>query len=241
MKKLFPILALRLSAFCFLLSALALHAQPTPVAPATAAEVSNGVVRTKFVSPATLASAGGLSNGVLRATAVTVGTGASTFTLTATNASAPIQDGLPLVYWSQYINYNTNLLFIRSHPQAGMNAIYTNLGTWYSNLTVTTRYATNIGNWYALVFNGTANTSNTVGFASTSWAWMVGGSETNMFVVSTYGTNTCWNLMAWGGATNISQLTNGAGGMVYSNGAAYQVTSRVGATNTSWLLILAAP
>ena len=206
-------------------------AQPTPAAPATQAEVNAGTVRTKFVSPATLAGAG-LSNGMIQ-----LGAGASAVWLSATNG--PASGGLPIVYWSEYADFNTNQLFMSGFYQAGGNTSYGWSGSALTN-GANTRWFTNISGIWGYVFNGTLLMTNPISLtAVTTWGSVNGG--TNVPCATIFGTNAVYGQLAWGTMTNQTGLTNGAGAIVYSNGAAFLITSRVGATNQTRTNLWPAP
>lgn len=209
--------------------------QPTLPAPAKTADMTNPVSLYKYVSPGVLASntvtVGGLK----------VGTGASTFTLTATNG--PNIGGFPAVYWSQYVDGNTNSLYVSAAPQAGFVSKYLWSGSAYTNVTVSTRTITNVAGYWCTTLSGSILWSNITSgalFGSlTNWLSLIG--QTNSTFTITSETNAVWGQLVWGGATNLTGITNGCVTLASSNGAGFLITSRVGATNQSRTNLWPAP
>lgn len=179
---------------------------------------------------------------------IVLGTGAAVSRITSTNG--PAENGLPLTYWSDYTDYNTNKLQLTNNPSSPQfNQIYSKNSSlsWTNSInarTITNRIdfsATNvlgsgISNYWALV-SAVGGTPTQVSSNLLGQTWVSFAAGTNTFMSTFFQTNVVWKLMAWGGSTNISQLTNGSGGWVFSNSVPYLVTSAVGSTNQTWQIL----
>jgi hypothetical protein len=185
-------------------------------AEATQVEVEAGTVTNKYVSPSTLAGIVAITNGW------------------------PQAEGLPFVLWNTFGTPNTNIIFGTNGPAAARNGFYTwnpTFNGWTNVAILITNHGPNIYTLHAGVASA-ASWSN--GTSLTSGPWINLAAGTNL-LFTTWHTTNIWNVQTYGAVTNHLDFTNGIGGLVYSNGASWQVTSRVNSTNQNWLLLLNAP
>lgn len=164
--------------------------------------------------------------------------------LTSTNGGL-FDNQQPVMYLNSWNEYNTNQLIVNAHPTAGYNQTYAFNSTFgsYTGITAVLRGVSGTnGGWKIALVSGLGNATHTnVGLITPPLTWQDVGTGTNTFISMTFGTNVSWRVTTYGPITNWLDYSNGVGGLVYSNGAAYQVTSRRGATNKQWVLLLSEP